>query len=284
MNPLPRYCAGLVATCSLLYVSPVLADGYASSSFSNLRLGALDLTPDDGLAAGFSIAANTSPHLISYIYDGRTMLAEEELFPGIDQPGIARVDYDRAYVETHTSGTVGALGAQAHVPSDFSVRRSSNLYGSVNHEMWLTVLPNTLLTLTGHVTTLAEFDVKDSRKYQIDGYLTAVMADERYDQIVGYYHGSTAVTGSSLSNGRDDDFALVYANGSDQDIQVRFQFATYAKIETVAAIPEPQTWSMLGGGLLLLGLARRYQQLVRGGRYPSLSFDCAKRLPVHSSS
>ncbi len=265
MYSLSRYCAGLAAACALLSGSPVLADGYASSSFSNLRLGVFDLTPDDGLAAGFSIASSTSPHLLSYIHDGTNTLAHEELFPGIDQPGTARVDYGGAYVETRSTGTVGGLGAQAYVPSDFSVRPRSNLHGSVVHEMWLTIRPNTVVTLTGHVSTLAEFDVADTREYKIDSYLTALMADDRYDQIVDYSHQSTAATGGPLSNGRDDDFAMAYANGSDQDLRVWFHLSTYAKIETVAAIPEPQTWCMLGGGLLFLGVGRRYQRRNDGG-------------------
>lgn len=257
MYPTSRLSAALVAAGLLLCGSPALAEGRASATISNLQFGALDLTPDDGIAAGYSIASVESPQLYTSISNPAENTLAHNLNPAPYQPATARVDYGATFAEASIAGGLGDISATVHATSGATAFGTATINASVNEVMWLTLQPHTVLTLSGHFHTLSQYTLDDAR------YPSASNASISFYNVEGSANAShLSITGpfSGTADEWDKDFTLAFANGGDDTTTVKLYIDAWSNMSAIPLIPEPGTWSMLGVGMLLLGAAGRYRR------------------------
>jgi hypothetical protein len=256
MYPISRLSAALAAAGLLLCSSPALADGRASVTISNMQFGALDLTPDDGVAAGYSIASVEASQLLTNIVNPQVNTLAHNLYPPPYQPGTARVDYGATFAEASTGGWLGDISTTAYATPGVTEFGAATVNSSANQNVWLTLQPHTVLTLSGNLHTLAENSMDEAR------YPAAASA------LIGFQNAEGEAGISSLSitgpdPGTDEwhkDFTLAFANGSDENVTVELYIYSWSSLSAIPLIPEPGTWSMLGAGMLLLGAAGRYRR------------------------
>lgn len=253
MQPLFRLAAALAASLPLLYGSPAVAAGTASAAISNLQLGTLDLTPHDGIAAGYEVG-DVSAYLAAYIYTATTESLQETR-PDPYQPGIARVEYGPSYGEARTSGALGDLATEAAAYPNLGDFGSAGAFAE--QLVWLTLRPHTVLTVGGHFTALSSRVPDGGVDYDAYSRVLVSIADEQFNIATEMWRTSNVYPSGDMAHGLDEDFLLTYGNGSDHDLLVGLYLSTWSDVITLPAVPEPGTWAMLGAGLLLLGGAAR---------------------------
>lgn len=252
MPSLFRLAATLAASLSLLCGGSALAAGTTSASLSNLQLGTLDLTPDDGIMPGYTIDA-VSPFLAAYFF-AEAADSTQESYPDPYQPDSVRVDYGPSFGEARTGGALGDLSTNAAAHANLG---DFGFAGAFSEQLvWLTLQPHTVLTVGGHFTTSAERMV-DSADYDAYSRVSVTLADENFHVVTELWRSSGAWPNGDMAHALDEDFLLTYANGTDQDMLVSLYLSTWSDIIVLAPVPEPGTWAMLSAGLLLLGGAAR---------------------------
>ncbi|WUR11925.1 PEP-CTERM sorting domain-containing protein [[Empedobacter] haloabium] len=250
-----RLPAALAASCLALLASPVLADGNAASRLSNVQFSTLDLTPDDGAAAGYEIVAIANSQVFAS-YSQRGNPGEQNFFLEPYQPGVARVDYGPSFGEGSTSGAIGALDTRARGTAELDTFGHAGAHSI--QRVLLTLRPNTVLIVGGHVDTLATAHF-DQMRYDAVSRVDVGLIDA-----AGRRVDMAQISYTSVDGGIDelhDDFALRYENSSANDLAVTLDLHAQA---AVFAIPEPASWAMLSAGLLLLGAAGKRRTASRG--------------------
>lgn len=253
-----HFAAALAVSLTLLPYGSAMAGGSATASISNVQLGVLDLTPSDGIAAGYDVGEiSTSLTATWQVWPGPDRLTDEAA-PGPYQAGTARVDRGPSFAQSHAAGPIGDLASAAtwHAGNGSKGELSALLQQSV----WLTLRPFTVLTVTGDFDLLAQRAPDGAHNYRSGSYATAGIY---HDESNSYFKAtrSASVVSESIEEVHDD-FLLTYANNSNQDLQVRLYFDLRSEANKYAAgtpppVPEPETWTMLGLGLAVLGMAAR---------------------------
>lgn len=243
--------AVLAAALPLLYGSPALAAATTSASLSHLRLGTLDLTPDDGIAAGYDIGEASA--LLQAVFGTAAELSTQEISPEPNQPASVRIDHGSSFGEARTSGMLGDLSTDA---TAYANARDFVIAGVSEQLVWLTLRPNTVLTVSGHLTTAAA-GIDDDFAYNPYSEVSVMVADENLHVATFLHRYSYTQLDEIIAPGLDEDFLLTYGNGSDQDLLVYLYVHTQSEILALAPVPEPGTWAMLCAGLLTMGAAAR---------------------------
>lgn len=257
MYPHPRLSAALVAAGLLLCGGPALADGRASATISNLQFGVLDLTPDDGIAAGYSIASVAGPMLGTNINSRGGIRLWEDLSPAPYEPGTARVDDGATFAQASTEGGLGDISAAAYATPSVVRFGDAHVGSRVNQMIELTVQPHTVLIMSGHLHVLSAYALDGARYLSIASASVSFLSD---GVSASESHSTVTNWNTDTTDEWDKDFMLAYANGSDDDLAVRFYLATWTSMSVTPPIPEPEMWTMLGAGMLLLGAAGRYRR------------------------
>lgn len=258
MSVLSRLGTALIAASLLLCGRPALAEGAASVSISNVQIGALDFTPDDGIAAGFSIDS-VAPHLSALLYSSKEW--SDEHYPVAYQPASARVDDDGSFAEASTTGKIGDLAGRANAAPDLELYNFGYAGGVASEVVWLTLRPNTVLIVRGHIDLVADAS-PDEAEYRSISFAAVDLTEE--GSIETWATTSRRIVGGSSHNELHDDFALSFINASDADSRVAMEFtASFDVYVEAQPVPEPGTWSMLCAGLVLLGVAGRHARRQR---------------------
>lgn len=262
---LPSYlAAALAASLALLSQGSAMAAGTATASISNVQFGVLDLTPGDGVAAGYSIddfSTRLYANLRSWTEDESEMIWPNPYMP-------ASVGYERgsSHAWSSSGGAIGELAsdAAAHPNLDIGTR----LITSSLQEISVTLRPHSLLMVSGHFSVLAERAPGGGMDFSASGQTRADLETDGNRYSAGRYF--SVYPGEDTSDGWEQDFALTYGNNSNHDIELSLSFYTHANADTqrapfavspVSAVPEPGTWAMLGTGLALVGFAARRRRL-----------------------
>ncbi|WEF33512.1 hypothetical protein [Pseudoduganella chitinolytica] len=246
----PRHtlaCALLLAT--LLGPSFAQAGGTAHAAIGNVRLGVLDLTPDDGIAPGFSVQS-TLPSLFASL-NAPPADYYAAGYPGPQQPATVSVAFGTS---TGTSATDGALTHfSAHATGAGNLGEFGYAAASANQEVQVTLAPYSVLTVAGHLSSLA-LRSDDIEHYDVVGMTSVSIVDE-----IGYTYLQRARQSLSYADwpermAIEEDFMLAYANGSATEQAVTVYFLTWANVTRMAApVPEPAMGALMAAGVLLLG-------------------------------
>ncbi|TWI60727.1 putative secreted protein with PEP-CTERM sorting signal [Pseudoduganella lurida] len=266
MKPLARLAATLLSLL-LLLSGAAGAAGTATATLSNLQLGALDLTPLDGHAAGFTVDT-LSTSLGAYVFWPEDGLSDE-LQPDPYRPGSVSVQYGPS------GGTAATSGAPGNLSTSSSAHANLGDYGFTggfaDQLVWLTLRPHTVLTVGGHFDTFAERTVEQGRDFDAYNEIVVQIADENFNIVTSLWRTSNVFPGSDPSETLDEDFTLAYANGSDSDLLVSLYLSAWSDVITLPAVPEPTVPAMLCAGLLVIGMAARGRRAGSG----SAPFDAA---------
>ncbi|GGY77727.1 hypothetical protein ACFFTM_10340 [Pseudoduganella plicata] len=262
--PLPcRLAAALFAM--LLVASPAMADGFASAAITGVRLGALDLTPDDGVAAGFSISGIT-PALSATLY-GASSDHYSVGYPGPDVPASVALVLSDSASSAATDGTLGHVTSRAFGTAALGEFGYGTASGS--EEVRVLLEPHSVLTIGGHLSSLA-YRTDEVRDYDTVGLTTV--------SIVGASgHTYTQLARQSLSYADwparmaiEDDFMLAFANGTAQRQAVSLYFQAWSAVtRSVTPVPEPPMAALLLGGAVLLAAQRKRGKVRSRGSGPT---------------
>jgi hypothetical protein len=256
------------------------AGGTAHAAIDNVRLGVLDLTPDDDAGAGFDVLSMLPSLFASLNAAPADYYAAG--YPGPDLPAAVSVSFGAS------AGTAATDGALVHFTAQATGAGNLGEFGyaaaSSNQEVRLLLHPFSVLTIGGHLSSLAERSA-DIEHYDVVGMTSVSIVDAN-----GYTYQQR--TRQSLSyadwperTAIEEDFTLAFANGGAGTQAVTLYFQTWSNVTRIAApVPEPSMAAQLAVGALGLvgwGAARPSRALKRQRR------DNAAPLPgrrVHRAS
>ncbi|QGZ38956.1 putative secreted protein with PEP-CTERM sorting signal [Pseudoduganella flava] len=248
-------CGSVVALLALLSTPLAHATGSASASISNVQLGALDLTPADGAAPGFDLLA-VAPSMYAGVYGGTA----DYYLAGYPAPGVPAslaLTHGSAGASAYTEGLPGDVMAQALGTA--SLGEFGYLSASSNQALHLMLRPHTVLTIAGHLTTLATRSNGSDESYDVGGMAYVGIVDENGYTMTSFARQSYSYADLPDYLALDEDFTLAFANGSAADAPVTVYFQALANASRFAMpVPEPARPVMLTAGLLAMGMwARR---------------------------
>ena len=233
-------------------------------SYSNLQFQVIDLTPDDGIAAGFTVLQNTTSItlLTQTPYDVRT--GQQIVSSGQGGPLTASLQYQNITLAGSTPGI--SSGSLTGTISDEDTVDSRGL-GGLRNTVYFELAPNTALLLTGHL----ELTLGQSAGLPAGvGSLARGFVDmELYGMPQSTISHATATLGKNTwAHGTglfEDDLSLVISNRSDVvrrgGTSIELGIDTRYYTAGVPAVPEPASYGMLVTGLAVAGLmARRRKQ------------------------
>jgi hypothetical protein len=245
-----RSAAALLA--ALPAALPAMADGLATAAITEVRLNTLDLTPDDGFAAGFTLSAVT-PALSATLYGTNA----DYYSAGYPRPGapanvaLALGDSASLAATNGMPGNVSSRAAGSAALGDFGYGTASG-----SEEVRVMLEPYSVLTIGGHLSSLA-YRTGSLLDYDAVGLTTVSIVDAN-----GYTYTQLARQSLSYADwparmAIEEEFMLAFANGTGERQAVSVYFQAWSAVtRSVAPVPEPSMAAMLLGGAVLL-LSRR---------------------------
>lgn len=237
---------------AVLTAPAVQAGASATTRIGNVTLAVLDLTPQDGSSAGFTLDTFDS-RLLVYADTRNTGggIDRSQVAPAPHAAGVAQLGPGPADARATTSGAIGDVAA--HSATMPHLGRDNIVSAESEQRLWLTLAPHTLLTVAGNVFTEASRTLGAGEGYRVFTWAAVDITDS--DQITTSYlsRESPLIWGEATTLARNDEFfTLAYANPGNTDLAISLNFLAYNDI-TVTAVPEPATWATLAGGLMLIG-------------------------------
>ncbi|WUR11768.1 hypothetical protein E7V67_018955 [[Empedobacter] haloabium] len=224
------------------------AGGTADAAIGNVRLGVLDLTPADGLAAGFDLLA-VAPSL----YASLNAAPAEYYAAGSPGPGIAATVAVGFGASGGTAATSGALAdVAAHATGAANLGEYGYAAASGNQEVRLTLHPYSVLTVAGHLSSQAARDA-DAWHYDAVGMTSISIVDANGYTYTQHTRQSLSYADWPAHMAIEEDFTLAYANGGAEAQAVTLYFQTWSNVTRIAApVPEPSMAALLAAGALCL--------------------------------
>lgn len=252
MNMLFRAVLSALTACAFLAAGAVQADASGTTSFSNITLGVIDLTPQDGNSAGYVIDSFDS-RLIAYTDSRNTggSYSPVTIHPAPYTAGEALVTLGAASAHATTTGVTGDVTARANASAGLGLNNISS--AESEQRLWLTLAPHTLLTISGNVLTQASRTLGAGEGYRVFTWAALDVTDSDVVTSTTLTRESPLIWGESATSAYNSEFfTLAFANPGDAGMAVSLNFLAYADV-TIAAVPEPASYAMLLAGLLLLG-------------------------------
>lgn len=244
-----------VAAAVFLLCNCAHAAGTAFAGISNVQLTVADLTPDDGVAAGYDIGPLYT-ELAAF-----TLSESQSSYPDPYQADHVRVGHGGSYSQASVGSTLGDLAAESAADADLGM--FGTIQGFSLQTIWLTLRPHTALTIGGQAATMAQRVPGNDVDYFAESYLGILAADQDWHQLSWLEYESRVLPEEDLYHAQVHDFQFGYANDSDESMTVILQLSASNYIRVLPAVPEPAAWAMLAAGLAVLGVARSRRQ--RGG-------------------
>ncbi|QBE65120.1 PEP-CTERM sorting domain-containing protein [Pseudoduganella lutea] len=243
-----------LATLALLLTSlSAAANGVATSSISNVRFDVLDLTPADGNPAGYDILSTHSSLFASAYTSTAEYYAAGYPTPAI--PAALRLGLGGSVAEARTSGALADVFAGAI--GDASLGGYGAVGGTSNQAVHFMLRPHTVLTIGGHLSTLAERWGTPAEYYDVVGMAHVGIIDGDGYTFTQFTRQSLAFADWPDRMMVEDDFMLAFANGSGEYRPVSVYFQALSNVTRMAApVPEPAAGWLLCAGLLALAARR----------------------------
>ncbi|WP_338765210.1 PEP-CTERM sorting domain-containing protein [Massilia sp. METH4] len=219
----------------------------------------MDLTPGDGVEAGYTIVPTSYTSLASFAAlgpnDDELIRYDEESRAALGQAGSTVLSEGQASTWARTDGNLGSLQTYASYPGPspaghlyssgiqyFQVVLGAHSEVRLSGDYALSILRegDDLGTQSGSVSMLASF------------YANGTTVEDRQSLLVYQEEPGAQRSGS---------FDIGFANDSDTSTTVYLYMtsgsSTYGN-EPLVPVPEPETYAMFGAGLLLLAARRKF--------------------------
>ncbi|HEX8604934.1 MAG TPA: PEP-CTERM sorting domain-containing protein [Pseudoduganella sp.] len=233
----------------------------ASLTYSNLAFRVVDLMPNDGIAAGFTLTGSSSSILFS-VSDANWQLVDTRSseFPTESAAPTAWATAGKSYQawSTPTSGS-SSIALDAATSQDGSGR--TLLTAGWRFDLTAgtaLVVTGALETTLGRTPGPSHSELGANTLFEIDGRmdLPGDLDENQWSRWTTEAHTSWAQSGTFTEN-----FGLILVNNGATAAQGRLEL--FARTDLVGylgsppPIPEPSTYMMLGAGLLVAGAAAR---------------------------
>lgn len=222
------------------------ADVTFETRLSNVAFSVTDLTPDDGIGAGYDYSLDFSFYGLGLYsppvekafaeYDAVGPL-QHELIHGNSQVSLGSASTPGEYtLQGAIRDNLGADGGgSAWVQQHYAFTLTANSALNVSANLFMHISPSSNSYREGWAATSFMLWSPDS----------ALRIDERADLTLPWNGGEVL----------DQDYSFTYANTTDQAITVNVWLWS-TSTASIAAVPEPSTYAMLGLGLLTLAQQR----------------------------
>ncbi|NVD72024.1 PEP-CTERM sorting domain-containing protein [Duganella sp. BJB488] len=276
MKQTPQFWPAACSMALALLCADASAGVDVTASLANFQIGVLDLTPDDGQAAGYrewSGGAGVSATIFreAVVWHGNGSNYTEQ-YPAAGATSSLDGGMSSAYFN---GGQMGGFKMEAHMSNQFisPVVHASNIDGQGTGSVSLEVQPHTAITVTGllsmrgRLTDVGPLGPDDTltpyASFQFRGdYVSAPWSaiDDRLE--LSFASDPTSADLSKQLN-------YSFANNSDKrtTLFLSYSLRTGISADTPAVtppVPEPSSYLMLGAGMLMLGAVARRRRQIRG--------------------
>ncbi|GGY35088.1 PEPxxWA-CTERM sorting domain-containing protein [Pseudoduganella albidiflava] len=246
----------LPAAAACLHTGALAASGFTQTlEFRNLQFGVIDLAPEDGVAAGFTLDSATALHGLSLssaaIPSGSQFVSEVAQGTG---PSGFDISLLPGRVTTATTGIPGSLALTTAV----SRGTGDEVFAGalVDQTYTLTLAAGSALTFSGELFRSGLLgnpaDTGFYTSWTTNISLTSGNTSNRY------FMGKD---NAALDDSESETFWYAISNTTDAARSVSLRILAVNETTGYAwapsAVPEPATWGMLLGGLGLVALAAR---------------------------
>lgn len=230
------------------------ADVTFETRLSNTAFSVTDLTPDDGIAAGYSYSLTPSVYRLGLYGPGEA----EKNFEDVS------ADVKAVQHELTTGGSKVSLSS-ASVPGEYTLQGAvrDNLGENGGGSAWVdqnyafTLAANSALNLSTHLFMQIS---ASTNPYQEGSAITMfTLWSPDAELRINEFEFLDSPRNGNVGEVIDQDYSFTYANTTDQAITVNVSLWSTSD-SFISAVPEPSTYAMLGLGLLTLAAARRRRQ------------------------
>jgi hypothetical protein len=222
------------------------------ASVSNSSLTVIDLTPDDGKAAGYATFSGRNSRLDSNIYSAVASWTQREAaYNYTFEPLAATVAYAGSS-SISSSPQWGELRTETQLLDTIGDR--GNAGGNLLQSLAFVIAPHTQLVYSAH-NELSISDVGPDSPFLGEAVTTVRFGDASWAR--GMMQGSMGYHDSGV---RGEDFSLsVYNHGdTEQYVYLFVDILSRTAYYAPSPVPEPATYAMFGLGALMVGaLSRR---------------------------
>lgn len=256
------FLAGTALAAAQAHAAPLVSQ--TSADFRDVHIAAIDLTPGDGIAGGYSVQQvfgyhnagawggpayahgdNVTSHF-SELSAFNFTATQAQLYANVQRPG--------GFGDLHSAASYSSSEPHAAVSAD-----SSNHYE-------IAVQPHTALTLSGQL--LLTLTQSGSREWSWGSSSGLFSADGWMSGANGCGFSVTAAFNSTFpaqASYAPYNFSCTYTNNSDSVVKTDAYMDVRSYVSSFdpsvpPPVPEPAAYMMLGAGALLLGARARRRQ------------------------
>ncbi|AKU23726.1 PEP-CTERM sorting domain-containing protein [Massilia sp. MB5] len=255
------FAAVLVATATLALSSSASAaqSTTAQASLSNLKLGVIDLTPNDGVAAGYQLGSRDTQVAVfsQWLENGQPAGAANRQQFEFPVPVNFNVQHGGLKAQAQLNGSLGNLKSVVTGTPELGWN-GHYVAGDASQTVRVLLKAHTALSISGDYSALLStqnpgyFNLPGQTQLGVSFNSLSMpgLINERFSKGWTLAPGSA---GESASGG----FSLLASNNTDDDIEASLGFYVGSSV-SLAPVPEPTTWLMLGAGMLVLAGRRRF--------------------------